>query len=922
MDGNGETMNDETKSYYRYWGKTSTSEDGSISYHLLPYHCLDVAAVGWLLLDPEKPLCERLARQLKVSSSWLRDWFVFCLCLHDIGKFATAFQSLAPDLSPLLVPSNTRMPYSERHDSLGFVLWQDVLGDKWLQDEECNLNNQKPDLAKVRRNIEPWVEVVTGHHGEPPKRMPIRRQNFFTIADEYEACDFLKDVTVLFLKDFDKSILADKVLRKHFKLISWVLAGVVVLADWLGSGRESESYCQHEILLNEYWYDRALPFAEQVITKADFPHSLVSPFAGTNNLFPFITSLTPLQDWAEKRKLGQSNQLFILEDVTGAGKTEAALVLAHRLMDNGLASGIYVALPTMATANSMYGRLGKAYRKLFKDNVQPSLVLAHGARHLYEGFRKSVGLPEEVLAKQRYEDKEEPTESYCSAWLADSRKKALLAEIGVGTLDQALLAVLPARHQSLRLLGLANKILIVDEVHSYDPYMNQLLQTLIKAHARQGGSIILLSATLPRHMRENYVRSFCEGIDIEMPMLDEMPGYPLATHVPFFDKMETWLAARREVERIVEVVFIDDFNDVLSVIREATNGGQCVCWIRNTVKDARIAYNILAEQEWMDKSNLMLFHSRFAMVDRRKIEAETLALFDKDSTAEKRNGQVLIATQVVEQSLDLDFDVMITDLAPIDLLIQRAGRLHRHVRDSIGNPLKGEESIDQRGEARLYVFGPMPTERPAEDWLKSKLPGTQAVYKHVGQLWLTQQEICKSGKISIPRDARMLIEGVYGEQAQELIPDSLLGLSWNAEGEAGSRRGMARLNALKLEKGYTRSSAEDSGGWDKETRIPTRLGIDTVTVALAGIDGEGLKPYADAKEFAWELSMIDLPRSEWKKVESKISPAYAEKIKQLKEEIKLLKWVEVLPMTDDIAPYYDPHMGWGLNKEEKDESYH
>jgi len=216
----------------------------------------------------------------------------------------------------------------------------------------------------------------------------------------------------------------------------------------------------------------------------------------------------------------------------------------------------------------------------------------------------------------------------------------------------------------------------------------------------------------------------------------------------------------------------------------------------------------------------------------------------------------------------------------------------------------------------------MPTERPAEDWLKSKLPGTQAVYKHVGQLWLTQQEICKSGKISIPRDARMLIEGVYGEQAQELIPDSLLGLSWNAEGEAGSRRGMARLNALKLEKGYTRSSAEDSGGWDKETRIPTRLGIDTVTVALAGIDGEGLKPYADAKEFAWELSMIDLPRSEWKKVESKISPAYAEKIKQLKEEIKLLKWVEVLPMTDDIAPYYDPHMGWGLNKEEKDESYH
>lgn len=915
-------MSDETKSYYRYWGKTSTSEEGKISYHLLPYHCLDVAAVGWLLLDPEKPLCKGLAKQLNVSNSWLRDWFVFCLCLHDIGKFATAFQNLVPDLSPLLVPPNTRMPYSERHDSLGFILWQDVLNNKWLQDEECNVNNQNSDLAKLRPNVEPWLEVVTGHHGEPPKRMPIRRQNFFTISDEHAACNFLKDVTVLFLKDFDKSILSDKILKNHFKLISWILAGVVVLADWLGSGRRPESYCQNEIPLNGYWQDYALPLAERVITKADFSPSPIAVFAGTKHLFPFITSLTPLQDWAEKRQIAQTNQMFILEDVTGAGKTEAAMVLAHRLMESGLADGIYVALPTMATANSMYERLGKAYRKLFKDEVQPSLVLAHGARHLYEGFRKSVGLPEEVPAKQRYEDNEEPTDSYCSAWLADSRKKALLAEIGVGTLDQALLAVLPARHQSLRLLGLVNKILIVDEVHSYDPYMNQLLQTLIGAHARQGGSVILLSATLPRRMRENYLRSFCAGIDVDIPTLDKMPGYPLATHVPALDQPETMLSTRWEIDRTVRVTFIEDFNDVLNVIREAINGGQCACCIRNTVKDARTAYNMLADQEWIDKRNLMLFHSRFAMVDRRRIEESTLDLFGKNSTAEKRQGQVLIATQVVEQSLDLDFDVMITDLAPIDLLIQRAGRLHRHVRDAIGNPIEKELGIEQRGEPCLYVFGPMPTKTPAEDWLKSKLPGTQAVYQHVGQLWLTQQQIYQSGKMSIPGDARKLIEGVYGDDGEQLIPDSLRGLSWHAEGEAGSRRGMARLNALKLEKGYTRSSAEDSGGWDKETRIPTRLGIDTVTVALAGIDGEGLKPYANAKEFAWELSMIDLPRSEWKKVESKISTAYAERIKQLKEEIKLLKWVEVLPMTDDIAPYYDPQMGWGLNKEERDESYH
>lgn len=909
-------MSDSTPTYYRYWGK---AEKGGDKYHLLVYHCLDVAAVGWFLFDPAKPLCQRLAKQLIVDPKWLQRWMVFCLSLHDIGKFATAFQSLVPDLSPLLVPSNERMPYSERHDTLGFILWQDVLSGKWLDSGGLRIAFSHSDLAKLLRNVDPWMEIVTGHHGEPPKRMPLRYQHFFTVTDEDAACHFREDVAALFLKDFNGAILVEKDFKKRLKFVSWQLAGAVVLADWLGSGRGAESYCQANISLDEYWLHHALPFAKQVITKTALSHSEIAPFIGTSHLFPFIKLLTPLQDWVEKRQLGMSNQLFILEDVTGAGKTEAALVLAHRLMASGLGKGIYVALPTMATANSMYTRLGKAYRRLFGVDEHPSLVLAHGARHLSEGFRNSVGMPESAPANRFYSEDEEPIEAYCSAWLADSRKKALLAEIGVGTLDQALLAILPAKHQSLRMLGLAQKLLIVDEVHSYDPYMNQLLQTLIEAHARQGGSVILLSATLPHQMREKYVRSFCKGTGINMPRLEESPSYPLATHVPTLDQPETALTTRHDVERTVSVTFIDEIDDALNLLRDVVKKGQCACWIRNTVKDARAAYDMLASQEWVDKNKLTLFHSRFAMMDRRRIETKTLDLFDKISTAEKRQSQILIATQVVEQSLDLDFDVMISDLAPIDLLIQRAGRLHRHVRDSAGNHLKTEGAIDQRGKPCLYIFGPMPTETPDENWLKSKLPGTQAVYQHVGQLWLTQQRLLPSRKIDIPSDARMLIEGVYGEQEQASIPDTLLNFSFNAEGEAGSKRGMARLNALKLEKGYTRSSAEDSGGWDKETRIPTRLGIDNITVALARIDGDHLKPYAQEKEFAWELSMIDLPKKSWGKIQENIPAWLHGIIKRLKEDIKMLKWIEVLPLTEGITRYYDPDMGWGLNKEVSNE---
>lgn len=916
------------ESYFRYWGKADPKYEGEPKWHPLVYHCLDVAAVGWLLFDPEKLLNRRLARQLRVRPAWLQRWFSFCLSLHDIGKFATAFQGVVPDLSPALVPSNPRMPYTERHDTLGFLLWQEVLASRWVEKGGFDHSANHPELAKIIGNIGPWMEIVTGHHGEPPKRMPLRYQNFFEEHDEKSANRFREDVANLLLVDFEDEILRDKALRSQLKFSSWVLAGLVVLADWLGSSRNPAAYCRATMTLADYWRSCALPFAATVMANADLSRSVVASFAGTSSLFPFITSLTPLQEWSEKRELGETNQLFILEDVTGAGKTEAALVLAHRLMARGLADGIYVALPTMATANAMYERLGKSYRRLYATSERPSLVLAHGSRHLSEGFRNSVGLPESLSAKKAYADDEEPGEAFCSTWLADSRKKALLAEVGVGTLDQALLSVLPARHQSLRLLGLARKVLIVDEVHAYDPYMNQLLQTLLEVHARQGGSAILLSATLPWNMREKYVRSFCAGADLIMPSFLDGVSYPLATHISNLGSSETHLPTRRDVERTVIVSMIEEVDEALAIIKETVEKGQCICWVRNTVNDARAAYQLLANRDWLDKGKLMIFHSRFAMVDRQRIEKATLGFFGKDSTSEQRRGRVLVSTQVVEQSLDLDFDVMISDLAPIDLIIQRAGRLRRHVRDAAGNPMREERSVEQRGKPHLYVFGPAPTAMPTEDWLKTKLPGTQAIYQHVGQLWLTQQRLglmdenggISKGRLSMPGDARSLIEGVYGDTAQDNIPEALLGLSWNAEGEAGGRRGMARLNALKLEKGYTRASAEDSGGWDKETRIPTRLGDDSITVALARIEGNDLKPYAEAPEFAWDLSMVDLPRKSFREVQEKIPGRMADLIKRLREEVKLLKWVEVLPMTEELSPYYDSNMGWGLIKEEGDES--
>ncbi len=889
------------ESYYRYWGKAG--EDGS--YHLLPYHCLDVAAVGWFLLNPQKSLCLRMAAQLGVEPGWLRDFFVFCLALHDMGKFSRAFQGLKTDLSPDLVKANPRMQYSERHDTLGFWLWRENLSAQL----EKPLSGNGEWLNKIER----WLEIVTGHHGMPPKKSGGQISNFFEREDEEAACDFVRNIHSLYLSEFEHATLRDNGLKQRLKTVSWQLAGLAVLADWLGSNQEYFKYCSEQEELDVYWHKHALPSAEKAIQSMPAKPK-TSQFQGLSNLFPFIKQSTPLQEYAINEPLNDKPQLFILEDVTGAGKTEAALILTHRLLSAGLADGLYVALPTMATANAMYQRLGKVYRRFYESSDLPSLILAHGARELSDSFRESVFLSENQATDLNYteghdeQQQELSATAYCNAWLADNRKKALLADVGVGTLDQALLAVLPARHQSLRLLGLGRKVLLVDEVHAYDSYMQKLLDALLEMHARQGGSVILLSATLPQTMRENLVKAFHRGLGDDTPEI-RSDAYPLATHSPAVGESEKHIDTREEVKRSVMIEHLEAGEEVVEQIQQAVIKGQCVCWIRNTVKAARESHRTLAQCEWMNEDHLHLFHSRFAMVDRQKIEEETLKRFGDESNHEDRKGQVLIATQVVEQSLDLDFDVLITDLAPIDLIIQRAGRLRRHIRDVQGNRIRDVNAKDQRGTPILYLFAPDPTKDANANWLKTHQKGTPAVYPHVGQLWLTAKLLLndQKGKFTMPDDARGLIEGVYSPEAEVAIPETLLDASMDAVGQNMMKQSMANLNAVKLNKGYTRSS----GDWDEESRIPTRLTEqETVSVALACFKKGRLYPYAKGTHHEWAMSIVKIPEWEWKKAKQQITATMQKLIEDLKKEVKALRWLEVFPLTDETASYYNADDGW------------
>jgi CRISPR-associated endonuclease/helicase Cas3 len=269
----------ERLSYYRYWGKAG--EGGSC--HLLPYHGLDVAAVGWVLMHPDSVLCQRLATDLGVKPEWLQRWFAYCLMLHGIGKFARAFQNLVPDLSPDLVSSNKRCVYWLRHDSLGYLLWKTRCAAK--------MKAHASDMAL-------WMEVVCGHHGYPPARNPTNLKKHFMDEDITAVTDYIREVDAWWCPDSAPLAMLD---QATLRMVSWQLAGVAVLADWLGSNQTIFTYCNEPMALAVYWENVALKSAAQAMDLVAWNGADVSPFTDIRDQFPFIERATPLQSYTSER---------------------------------------------------------------------------------------------------------------------------------------------------------------------------------------------------------------------------------------------------------------------------------------------------------------------------------------------------------------------------------------------------------------------------------------------------------------------------------------------------------------------------------------------------------------------------------------------------------------------------------------------
>lgn len=451
-------------------------------------------------------------------------------------------------------------------------------------------------------------------------------------------------------------------LNSHAQMI---LCGLLIMADWIASNVNLFPLISVDDNAENINYSER---SETAWEKLDFPDmwkSMRKEYSNTEfkNVFGFVPNdiqkaLIEIVENSEK------SGIYILEAPMGCGKTEASLSSAEVLAGKFDKNGLFFGLPTQATANGLFPRIQQWSEKQ-SETDRHSIQLKHSSASLNEAFQHiKNGIP----------DEENDSGLIVHSWFCGN-KKACLADFVVATVDQMLMSALKRKHVMLLHLGLSEKIVIIDEVHAYDAYMNRYLERALQWLGSYHTPVILLSATLPAKRRISLIRSYL-GTKKSDKKFEENISYPVITWTDgkkICQKNLTYNGKSNSV-KIKKCSTDSIFSDIINVVK---NGG-CVGIIVNTVKRvqhiAETIRNSITE-------NVLLYHAQYIMPDRTLKEEELLLKTGKNSTSETRKGFVAVGTQVLEQSLDIDFDMLVTDICPVDLLLQRMGRLHRHKRD-------------------------------------------------------------------------------------------------------------------------------------------------------------------------------------------------------------------------------------------------
>ena len=812
---------------HRFWGKSDRQSPERI--HLLEYHLADVGACCEALL--RQPL---IRQSLAHTAGWdnIDDTTAARLCmfaaLHDIGKVNIGFQTQIWRREDH--PHGVRPPGRAGHtmDLMPVLNGNDTTTSEWFCDS----------LGWWWDATETWDdrggETVCGllvatlsHHGRP-LQLDDGRSEFPQLWRRFGVLDPQEHVSRigrLVQEWFPAAFVAGGPVLPSTPAFQHHFLGLCNLADWIGS---NELWFPYVDETRDGYIDTARERAgqainsigvdvasqRQIVTSAGVPDLM--------GLFPHIIDPTAIQEAAYCTTLDEP--LVIIESETGSGKTEAALWRFARLYEAGLVDGLYFALPTRAAAKQIFDRVNRFVANMFPADGRPEPVLA------VPGYLRAGD-----VHGQRLHDYEVWWDDHAAdgrRWAAESPKRFLTAQIAVGTVDQVMLGSLMVKNAHMRAAGLARNLLVVDEVHASDAYMSEVLAAVLDAHLGAAGHALLMSATLGSTARHRWLRRPADAAPTLAEAIDA-PYPAVSTSSAMIDAGEN---DRRKEVNIHAEPEMGDFSAVAARALQAARSGAKTLVVRNTVGHAIRTQEALLEAAGPEDADLLfsvngistLHHGRFAAVDREMLDDEIERQLGRDNRP--AGGLVVVGTQTLEQSLDIDADLLITDLCPADVLLQRIGRLHRHLDNNATR-------ADGYHEPRCIVL------TPGDDLSPLLSSGSNAnglgphggVYRNLHILEATRRLVDQHPQWRIPEMNRELVEMATHPDILERITEEL-GEAWkeHAIGTAGGHIAdvqTARGHVIRRDKSFFTDNRDVLFPSDDE-RIRARLGDDRVEITF------------------------------------------------------------------------------------------
>lgn len=780
------------------WSK-SAPDDGRDGHNLLA-HLLDVAAVTETILEREPVRTREWSMHaFGLPASESTRWIAALAGLHDFGKAIPGFAAKWPAGRESIERAGLVFPESAcgqaNHSLATAVLLARPLHDR---------------TGAARAWVGAVVQAISAHHGkhfssvEKQKARPIGEPPTWAVVRD----EILSAYWNVLSPQGDVSLVAPDLVA-----VNW-LAGLTSTADWIASNPDWFPLGERHDDLHSY-YDDARQLAAAALDAAGWRAGevLLTGLAKTADLLGRVrgksTEPRPLQEKGDELlQAARGPSLLLVEAPMGEGKTELAFLAHLRLQAANDHRGLYVALPTQATGNALFKRT-QQFLKGFVGRPT-DIQLIHGGAAMNEQVRHLRGVAhsrEETLS--------------ASSWFSQ-RRRPLLSAYGVGTVDQVLLATLNVKHHFVRLWGLGNRVVVFDEVHAYDTYTGELIVALLRWLKAMGSSVVLMSATLPRKTRDALVAAWgAEPADL--PELD----YPRVTLVDADRPRGAHVPARALAP--IELHALDECLDTLAdhALALVSDGG-CGAIIVNTVDRAQSLYRQIKMRR--GDLEIVLFHARYPADERGECERRVLDLFG-EGEQHRPAAALMIATQVAEQSLDLDFDFMISDLAPVDLLLQRAGRMHRHDRIRPA----------QHDRPRLWVAGLMYDRLPS---LKDTAWGYVYAPYWLGRTWAFLRD---ENMLQLPTDIDRLVQTVYSDEPLPAGVPEAVGEFIEMEaygeylGEEQGKRQLATNISIDIEAEPLEAYSDKPFGGDDELGIrnQTRLGSDSVSVVPVEVTETG-----------------------------------------------------------------------------------